>query len=128
MEKKCETCARAAACRHSGNVCRNYREAAERHRITPEEYAAQTGGRVEWRTARESFDNADGTKTVVEHRYPVVIGEKTVCGVYHALNRDEVMYAENPSENWYGTAEAVDEYTAHDGGITPLLRALGEED
>ena len=97
--------------------------------VLPEEYAAaHVMSRIEWRTKRDSVENADGSKTVLEHHYPVVIvGEgdsRTVCGYYSYLSRDEMRYCAM-SDEWKGTTTVVDEYMPHDGGFA-IIRAMEE--
>jgi hypothetical protein len=117
-------------CKHSGSVCRNWRlKKKETPKVTPEEYAAaHVMSRIEWRTKRDSVENADGSKTVLEHHYPVVIvGEgdrRTVCGYYAYLSRDEMRYCAM-SDEWKGTTTVVDEYMPHDGGFA-IIRAMEE--
>lgn len=130
MEKTCESCRRSEMCKHSGSVCRNWQlKKKETQKVTPEEYAAaHVMSRIEWRTKRDSVENADGSKTVLEHHYPVVIvGEgdsRTVCGYYSYLSRDEMRYC-SMSDEWKGTTTVVDEYMPHDGGFT-IIRAMEE--
>lgn len=104
-------------------------EKKETPKVTPEEYAAaHVMSRIEWRTKRDSVENADGSKTVLEHHYPVVIvGEgdrRTVCGYYAYLSRDEMRYCAM-SDEWKGTTTVVDEYMPHDGGFA-IIRAMEE--
>ena len=129
MEKTCESCLRSEMCKHSGSVCRNWRLKKETPKVTPEEYAAaHVMSRIEWRTKRDSVENADGSKTVLEHHYPVVIvGEgdrRTVGGYYSYLSRDEMRYCAM-SDEWKGTTTVVDEYMPHDGGFA-IIRAMEE--
>ncbi len=131
MEKTCKNCRRSAMCNHSGSVCRNWREPkAETPKITPEEFAAQCViARIEWRTKRDGVENADGSKTVLEHHHPVVIVDNASGGIvysyYAYLSRNEISPPVKMSDEWKGTTKVVGEYMPHDGGFS-LIRAMEE--